>query len=182
MIEVVKYNNNIHGIDLNLFCQKAGVDNIENNSSLEKLKLTDDCALYLIYYQNKIISLSYVHDFSNYYPNTWRCFTRTATLKKYRSKFFPFSKSLISCVGVNAYSLPLQVEYAFSKGAKQMVFTTNTGIAGGTKSSKKVNDFLVKNELNDPRYTFLEHKNINYVDQNVWRLNYKDIINLKYPI
>lgn len=180
-IKVVQYNEKYHYSDLTNFCCQAELDGLENNSSIDKLKLRNNYALFLIYYHNKIISMSYVQNLNEYYPDTWRCFTRTATLKEYRSKFIPFNRNLISAAGINSYSLIHQVEYAQTHGAKQIIFTTNSN-GNGYSGSNKMNSFLFKIVKDDPRFSFLEEKEIYYTKQSVWRLNYKDIFNLKDPI
>lgn len=179
---VIKQYNEDHLPNLLTFCKLAESQGLVNNSSLKNIKLSNDIGLFLIYLGDKIISMSYVHDFSDYYKDTWRCFTRTATLKEYRNKFIAPSKSLVSCGGINSLSLAAQVDYAFSKGAKKMYFTTNSSTECGYKDSTKMDGLLKKLVKIDPRFDFIEEREIFYVKQSVWRLNYKDIFNLNFPI
>lgn len=179
---IKQFNKKEHLSDLLKFCEIAESQGLINNSSLKSIKLSDDIGLFLIYKFNKLISMTYIHDFSEYYADTWRCFTRTATLKEYRNKFIPTSKTLISCAGVNALSLSLQVEYAINRGAKQIFFTTNSSKDQGYVDSNKMDKLLHRLVSVDPRFDFVEEREIFYVKQSVWKLNFKDIFNLTNPI
>lgn len=137
------YNKEIHEDKLKQFFSEIDV---VNNKSIETLALNKrkDFILFLTIIDDKIVSMCYAHDFSDYYPLSWRIFTRTATLPKYRAKGFPKQRSMVSAAGLTAYTVPLQVDYAMSKGAKNILFTTNTD--GGLKSSQKLDKYLKKIE------------------------------------
>lgn len=181
-LTIKQFNKKNHLLDLISFCEKAESQGLINNSSLKNIKLSDDIGLFLIYFENKIISMSYIHNFNEYYTNTWRCFTRTATLKEYRNKFIPTSKTLISCAGVNALSLHSQVNYAIERGAERIYFTTNSSTKKGYVDSNKMDKILKKLVNIDPRFDYVEEREIYYVKQSIWKLNYKDIFNLTGPI
>lgn len=181
-LTIRQFNKKDHLDDLLIFCERAKEQRLVNNRSLKDIKLTDDIGLFLIYKDKIIISMSYIHDFSNYYKNTWRCFTRTATLKEYRHKFIPTSKSLISCAGINSLTLSKQVDYAFNNGAEQIYFTTNSSYENGFNGSNKMDRVLKQLVKKDSRFDFIEEREIYYVPQSVWKLNYKDIFLLTEPI
>ena len=158
------------------------VTDVSNNKDMDHLGYykRKDSKLFLTISDSKIIAMCYAHDFSEYYPDTWRIFTRTATLPEYRSKGFPRSRTMISAAGINAYSCASQVDYAFSMGAKNIVFTTNT--IGGSITSQKLSKYLTKIEPIDPRFSYFDTKHILGCDQIVWRLNYRNLFDLTTPI
>ena len=173
LIMIKMYDESMHS-DLLAFTKQCALEGIENNSTIEKLALRLDGALFLIYRDDKIISMAHTHDFYDYYPTAWRIWARTATLTQYRGKGFGRRRGLISCSGLTSWLVPHMVDYAKSKGAETILFTTNSG-SGGTKSSAKLDRHFHKCESIDPTYSFYDAKEIYGVDQSVWKLNYRDI-------
>lgn len=173
-IEIKLYNDSML-LDLETFIKEAAKQGIENNSSMEKLALRHNSGLFVIYYQNKIISMAHTHDFYDYYPKAWRVFARTATLREYRSQGFNIRKGLVAGCGLTSLALPHMVDYAFDHGAEYILFTTNKGTRGGTSSSTKVDKHFHRVVHLDPVFSLYDEREIYTVDQSVWRLNYRDI-------
>ena len=173
------FDENKHDGLIKKFFAETDVPNNKNMDNLGYYKRKNS-KLFLTIADSKIIGMCYAHDFNEFYKDTWRIFTRTATLPEYRSKGFPRSRTMISAAGINSYSCPLQVEYALSMGAKNIVFTTN--IINGSTTSQKLSKYLSKIEKSDPRFSFYDSKEILGCQQLVWKLHYKDIINLSDPI
>tara|TARA_B100000925_G_scaffold212128_1_gene161817 strand:- start:2023 stop:2580 length:558 start_codon:yes stop_codon:yes gene_type:complete len=172
-MQIKLYNDSMLS-DLEAFISEAADQGIENNSTMEKLALRSNSGLYVIYYDNKIISMSHTHDFYEYYPEAWRIFCRTATLRQYRAKGFGRRRGLISCSGITSWLVPYMVDYAMDRGAKYILFTTNTG-DGGTASSEKLDKHFHKCKDIDPTYSWYDEKEIYGVKQSVWRLDRRDI-------
>jgi hypothetical protein len=150
---------------------------VENNSSMETIGINKrhNALMFLVLDGEKIVNTSYVHDFSEYYPNSYRIFTRTATLPKYRTVGVSRRRDMTSAAGLAALSASHQVDYARANGAKLILFTTNIP-GNGMDSSSKVGRFLKMVEPHDPRFEFYDQKEIYGCDQMVWRLKYRDII------
>ena len=70
----VEYNKLDHYFDLMEFCETAEEQNLENNSSIEKLGLNKQGQLFITYSNDKIVATSFCHNFENYYKDTWRVF------------------------------------------------------------------------------------------------------------
>jgi len=103
-------------------------------------------------------------------------FFRTCTLKGYRAKGFPKRPGLCAATGINVFSLPAQVDYALKNGAKNLVYTTNVK---GYSGSEKLDKHFKKYENVCPEYSFIEHKEIYNVEQSVWKLLCRDVVNLE---
>lgn len=173
-IDIKLYNDSMLP-DLEAFIEEAAKQGIENNSSMEKLALRHNSGLFVIYHDDKIISMAHTHDFYDYYPKAWRVFARTATLKEYRSQGFGIRKGLVAGCGLTSWALPYMVDYAFEHGAEYILFTTNKGTGGGTSSSAKVDRHFHKVVHLDPVFSLYDEREIYTVNQSVWRLNYRDI-------
>ena len=177
---IVLYDENQHYQDLVDFTEQARIDGMENNQSIKKLSLKEESGLFLTYFDNRIVSLCHTHDFGMYYPGAWRVYARTATLKKYRSVGFPRRPGQVCCAGLNSYTVPLQVDYAQQRGAKLLLWTTNTSGEGlGYSGSAKLDAHLKKYKDQDPTYEYYDEREIFGVQQTVWKLNYRDIINVE---
>ena len=172
---VVKYNKLDHFFDLEYFCERAQKQNLINNASVEDLTRIH---LFVTYYNGDIIGTSGCHDFSEHYENTWRVFSRTCTLKEYRLKGFPRRIGVCTCAGINVYSIPHQVNFALSQGAKNIVYTTNND-KNGYSGSLKLDIHHRKYVDKCPEYEYYDEKKIYGVKQTVWKLLYKDVVNME---
>lgn len=172
---VQPYKESLHKKLLDDFCRDV---NVENNADIKSLGIANklNAMMFLIIDDDKIVNMCYAHDFSDYYKGAWRVFTRTATLPDWRGKGFPFQRSMVMAAGLAAFSLPYQIKYAQSNGASKILFTTNSN--DGMLSSQKLDRYLTKIEASDPRFSFIERREIYGCEQSVWKLHYSDIINL----
>lgn len=178
-MKIAVYNERQHRDALEKFFNECGV---VNNESMDALGFENkpNALLFLVMDGQKIVNTSYVHDFSEYYPKSYRVFTRTATLPEYRGRGFPKQKSMVSAAGLAAQTCPMQVDYAMLNGADKVFFTTNS--IGGMNSSQKLGRFLELVEPRDPRFSFYDEAEIYGCQQKVWQLHYRDIVKLKDPI
>lgn len=178
-MKTVIYNHKQHHQLLLNFFSECDVENSVDMNSLGFEKRQNPMMV-LVLSDQKIVSLCYVHDFSDYYPDSYRAFCRTTTLTEFRSRGVVRQKSCASAAGVMAHSCPLQVDYAHANEAKHVLFTTNN--EKGMSSSRRLDQFLRKIEPIDPRFSFFDEAEIYGVRQTVWRLNFRDIVNMRDPI
>lgn len=162
---------------INLF-QKMDIPNNKNMAALG-FKKRKNPKMFFIMHQKEPVAMSYTHDFSEYYPDTWRAFVRTATLPEFRTKGIKFQRNCLVAAGLPVLSLPAKCNHAFKNGAKQMYFTTNLE---GDASSIKLGAYLKKIVGSDPRISYIEERDIYGVKQDVWKLNFKDLVNMKEKI
>ena len=122
------------------YCETCADEGVENNSSLSALKIGRYEAerWWLVYdlEAEKVISLAGCYHFKEYQENSYRGMYRLATLKEYRGKAGPFGKDQKSCFGWGRI-LPLQVNFARSQGAAELLFTTNSGDEGDLNSLRQ---------------------------------------------
>ena len=178
-MEIKEYNPNTDNEILNEFYQKTDVENNKNMNALGYEK-RHKAKMFFVMEKNQIIGMSYIHDFSEYIPDTWRVFTRTTILKEYRAKNIGFDRTFLRAVSLNAHSLPYQIDYGLSQGGKTFVFSTN--YEDGMASSYKLGKYLRKIVDSDPRFHFLKTSEIYGVKQDIWRLNFRNIIKLEGEI
>lgn len=174
-MKIATYSERRHREMLDRFFAESS---IENNNSMDALGLEkrENPMLFLTIDGDRIVSMCYAHDFSEYYPKSYRIFTRTATLPEYRGQGVPRQRSMVAAAGLSAYTTPLQVDYALINGAERILFTTNA--ESGMASSRKLGKFLEKVEPLDPRFSYFDEQEIYGCRQKVWQLHYRDIINL----
>jgi len=155
---------------------------IENNKDVNALGIEKrkNVMLNLVIHNDKIVNMSYAHDFSDYYPNTYRIFTRTATLEGYRGVGFPRSRTMISAAGLAIWNARTQIEFALFHGAKDVLFTSNHD--DGMISSRRLGKYLEKIEAHDPRFSYFDQREIYGCNQKVWRANFRDLVNAKGQI
>lgn len=181
-MRVTEYNPVTHEEALRVFFRDCDV---VNNASMDALALNkrDNSFMFLVWDQNRIVNTSYVHDFGEYYEGAYRAFTRTATLPSYRTQGVAPRKDMTSAAGLAALTAHLQVDYALLNGADRVLFTTNT-TQGGMASSAKLGRFLQRVEPHDPRFSFVEEREVYGVPQLVWQLHFRDILSNppKFPI
>ena len=163
-----KYESKIEKFFIN-----CGVTNNSNWKSLGTHK-RNNSQLFLVFDKDIIVGMCYAHDFSEYYPNAWRIFTRTATLPNYRGWKSPVKKGMASAAGCLAHTCSIQVDWAKYHGAEDILFTTN--VEGGMSSSQKLGKFLHKVVKHDGSFEWYDKREIYHCNQDVWRLLKKDII------
>lgn len=161
------------------FC--SSIDVINNNSADELIDNSKpNSKIFLVMVDDIIINMSIAHDFSAYYPGTYRILSRTATLPQYRGYGVLKQRNMCSAAGVAANTVTMQVEHGRQNGATEFLFTTNW--IGGMESSKRLSRFLKAIESVDCRFSYYGVGRIYGCDQLVWKLNYEDIINLTGPL
>ena len=162
--------------DLNIFCKKAGDAGIVNNSSIEKMSFQNkkNVSLYLVYIENNIAGVSYVHELEGYKENVYRVGTRTCVLPEYRKFKLHFPKaSLAQAIGITAYTIKHQWDFAKSCGAQKIVWTTN---CQGDYHSVKMDKYLHKfAHRNTQYYRHIENTVLYNTNQSVWELLTGDI-------
>ena len=173
-MKITSYNEDKHRRALRRFFREC---NVENNSSMDALALhkRKNSMMFMVMEDDRIVNVSYAHDFSDYYPSSYRVFTRTATVPDMRGVGVRPRRDMTSAAGLAALTCRLQVDYALINGCDNILFTTNVA-GGGMESSAKLGRFLQRIEENDPRFEYVETREIYGCDQMVWRLLCRDII------
>lgn len=154
-----------------MFAEKASAQGMTNNSSISAMKIGKwgNEAWWTTWYNDAIISISGCHEFNNFEQDCWRLMVRTATLKEYRGRA-PGSVKKIHNDFNWGHILPYQIEYAKYKGAKRLVFTTNSSVQGESNSfrtNRIVSSVLVKQGLVK---LIASNIDIFYTKQNVWEV------------
>jgi hypothetical protein len=149
---------------------------IKNNSSWESIGThkRGTHQIFLVFDGEIVVGMCFAHDFSKYYPNSYRIFTRTATLPNYRGWNSPKKKGMAAAAGCLAYTCKLQYDWAKANGAENILFTTN--IEGGMATSHKLGKFLHKTVSYDDSFEWFDSREIYNCKQDVWRLLKKDIL------
>ncbi len=158
-------------VELFDFAAIASEQGIVNNASIAAMKIgkwgTE--AWWATWHNNTIISISGCHEFNNFENGCWRLMVRTATLKQFRGKA-PGSIKTIKTDFNWGHILPYQIEYAKSKGAKRLVFTTNSSTDGDLNSYRTNRVVASVLETQGIVKLIAEHVEIFYTRQNVWEL------------
>lgn len=149
---------------------------IKNNSSWKSIGTHKRGIhqIFLVFDGKTIVGMCFAHDFSQYYPDSYRIFTRTATLPHYRGWNSPKKKGMAAAAGCLAYTCELQYDWAKKNGAKNILFTTNE--QGGMTTSQKLGRFLHKTVSRDDSFEWFDNRQIYNCKQDVWRLLKKDIL------
>lgn len=149
---------------------------IKNNSSWDSLGThkRGNYQIFLVFDYEVVVGMCFAHEFTKYYPNSYRIFTRTATLPNYRGWNSPKKKGMAAAAGCLAYTCKLQYDWAKKNGAENILFTTNE--KGGMSTSQKLGRFLHKTVSYDESFEWYDNKEIYNCKQDVWRLLKRDII------
>jgi hypothetical protein len=172
-IKTVEFSS-IHRSSLANFCAECATHNYSNNKDLDAIRLdwclSEGGQFFLTYYDQKIISISGCHPLPQAGNDCYRVLFRGATLPEYQNLFNIMSKTHMSSIPFFDH-LPLQLQWAISKGYKSAVVTTNWSNPDGIESmsrSHKVFHLLEKQGI----VTCLHRKiNIFNTDQSVWKIN-----------
>lgn len=151
--------------------------NIKNNSSWELLgsHKRGNHQIFLVLDNHIIVGMCYAHDFSEYYPNSYRVWSRSATLPSYRGWNSPKKKGCATAAGCLAHTSTIQWDWATDNGAQNILFTTNS--RGGMSSSQKLGKYLHKVVDYDDSFEWFDSKEIYNCEQDVWRILKRDIVN-----
>lgn len=156
------------------FCTKCNALGYYNNMSLDAMKL-EWCIkkggqFFLSYYDGLLIGLSGCHPLPQVGEKIFRILFRGIELPEYRNIFDVVSKTHMSSIPFY-YHIPLQIEWAKSKGAEKFVVTTNWNNPNGIRSmnkSHRVFQLLEKQGI----VSCLSSQMILFeTEQSVWELN-----------
>lgn len=169
--EIKPLNINELPLEIFTFTENCKKQNIKNNESIEAMKFGKwkNENWWCTWVNNQIVSISGCHEFSEYKSHCWRLMVRTATLKEYRGKA-PGNFRQIKNDFNWGFILPYQINYARSKGAKTLVFTTNSN-HDGDLNSQRTNKSVQK--ILEPQGLVRmidENVDIFYTKQNVWEI------------
>lgn len=168
--EIKPLNINDLPSEIFTFTQKCKEQNIKNNQSTEAMKFGKwkNEHWWCTWVKNQIISISGCHEFTEYKPNCWRLMVRTATLKEYRGRALGNFRQIKNDFNWG-FILPYQINYAKSKGATTLVFTTNSN--NGDANSQRT-DKAVQRVLESQGLVKLIDKDVDifYTKQNVWKI------------
>lgn len=169
--EIKLLNINDIPAELFTFAECCKLQNMKNNDSISSMKIGKWGveAWWCTWVDNKIISISGCHKFDTYEVDCWRLMVRTATLKEYRGRA-PGNFRQIKNDFNWGFILPYQIEYARSKGAKRLIFTTNCNVEGDSNSYRT--NKVISNVLEPQGLVKLLQSNVEiyYTKQNVWEI------------
>lgn len=147
------------------FCSIAKTHGLKNNESLVAMKI-DSVKYWVGYYEDKIIA---VNGIERYDDVTWRVAVRQATLPTHHN-LLGFKRDFGANSIMFRYVQRAGVEYAHNKGGTNLIVSTNLNNEAGpwmTRVDKHVQRFC---DLGI--FTYVETKELNYVMQNIYKLNY----------
>jgi len=149
-------------------CAEQGLENNVSEASMKFGKWKDE-AWWCTWVDNKIVSISGCHAFDDYIPDSYRVCLRTATLKEYRGKAPGSIKKMHNDFNWG-HILPYQIEYAKSKGAKRIVFTTNSEV-DKSPNSFRTNKVVEKVFIPQGLCKLVEKDvEVFYTKQNIWEV------------
>ena len=172
-MKIELYNHN-HKVQVEAFFEKCGV---KNNSSWESLgsHKRGNHQIFLVLDKSYVVGMCYAHDFSEYYADSIRVWSRSATLPNYRGWNGPKKKGCATAAGCLAHTCKVQWDWAKMNGAKNILFTTNS--VGGMSSSQKLGSYLHKVVNYDDSFEWFDNREIFNCKQDVWRILKRDIVN-----
>jgi len=156
------------------FFQNCGVKNNSSWKSLGSHKRGNH-QFFLIFDEDIIVGMSYAHDFSEYYPNSYRLFSRTAILPSYRGWNSPKKKGIAASGGCISHTSKLQWDWAKENGAEHIFCTTNS--IGGISTSQRVGQYLHRVVDYDDSFEWFDKKEIYNCEQDVWKILKRDVVN-----
>ena len=156
------------------FCLKCLFQGYSNNSSIDTMRLEwcldEGGQFFLTYLDDILISVSGCHPLPQAGPDCYRVLFRGATLPEYQNLFKIVSKTHMSSIPFFSH-LPLQVEWAKSKGYTTPVVTTNWNNPDGIESmshSHRVFQLLARQGLVN---CLVEKLELFHTAQSVWAVN-----------
>lgn len=168
-------------VDFCSACEKAG---LTNNSNFQKLKIGkwgDYEQWFVVYHNDKIISMSGAHRFTHMGENTYNVLYRLATLPEFRNSAHPhMSRRLAHDFGFSRM-LPFAIEWAQSKGADTIVASVNSPdeVEDNTSSGKfyeTCRKHLLKGRGPKTWFNLLEQNfNLYGTTQDIWEVKIKNV-------
>lgn len=183
--KVVEYDKSLLN-DLKIFCAKCGEQGMKNNDSIKSLKLGKWGSMekwWLVYHEDKIVSMSGVHYLPHIGEGCWYVMYRLATIKEYRGLAGDIGAihKMQNCFGFKKM-MPLQVDWCLSQGAKNIVITVNTPDNEEDNTGMMVKVHSIANRLwtKEEKMTKI-HSNIPLygAKQDVFRVNVRDFISME---
>lgn len=150
--------------ELENFCFQCRLEGIKNNSSFEQMKihqiLQEGGLFWIAIYNLEIVSISGVHNFSNFYPNSFRIGFRTATLSKHRRSNSPSKKNFNESIQYGSI-YPLQIKYCIEQNVTPLLTTNLSNIYADSLFHRlELKGMCVK----------LDRREIFNTDQHVWKI------------
>jgi len=165
MLRVVKYDPLHHTRDLEQFCARAGAAGLRNNSSLKAMKV-DTIHYWVGYLDTHIISVAGAEPWDD---SSWRVAVRVATLPEYHD-LLPYARHFAGSSIMFRYVQRAGIEYAHSTGATRLFVSTNVDNHAGPWMTRV--DKHVQRLARMGIFEYEETRELNYVMQNIYRLNY----------
>jgi GNAT superfamily N-acetyltransferase len=126
------------------FCERCARLGIENNSSLERLKIDTFKSRDLKYWlaldtvKNKVVGIAGAHRLPEMGVDCFRILFRGCILPEYRGRgVHGLSKGHRNSF-LFRYVTPLQIQWARGIGGKQFVITTNVSVQGGASPTDRL--------------------------------------------
>jgi hypothetical protein len=160
--------------DLILFCESCRQSGYKNNETLSAIRL-EECLsqggqFFLTYLDDTLISISGCHPLPQVGPQVFRVLFRGVVLKEYQNLFGLVSKTHMTSIPFY-YHLPLQLEWARSKGYKDICITTNWNNPDGITSMNHSHKVLQLLERQGIVESLIDKIHLFHTDQTVWRVN-----------
>jgi len=149
-------------------CKQQGLKNNDSIDSTGFGKRPDE-AWWCVWHEGKIISISGSHKLSFLGKNAYRVLVRSATLKQYRGKAGPFTKS-IKHDFTWGHIAKHQIDYCKKLGGNKFYFTTNNhnpDLLVNEKTDRMVNKILVPQGYIE----FVDQVTLYGTSQNIWKIN-----------
>ena len=104
-------------------------------------------------------------------------------LKNIEENTFQKNKTIIQGSGLLTYTLPYQIDYAFSQGAKRICFLTSVSVLDSKNpGSVKLDKYLKRIVNNDPRFSYLSELQYKNCLQTIWQIHVRDFLDLSSGI
>ena len=182
--KLVEYTPSILN-DVLAFCEACGTEGIENNSSLKAMKFGKWGELeqwHVVYHGDKIIAMSGSHYYPHFHKDCYRIMYRMATLKAYRG--MASAKISLRKMQHNfcfRAIMPAQVDWAVSKGATEIIATTNSDVTEGETMNKVHSHGRNRRENGKTGWMTLIHKDASVYNtkQDIFRVNVRDFVSLE---
>ena len=182
--KLVEYTPSILA-DVQAFCEACAAEGIENNSSLKAMKFGkwgDLEQWHMVYHGDKIIAISGSHYYPHFHQDCYRIMYRMATLKAYRG--MASAKMSLRKMQHNfcfRAIMPAQVDWALTKGATEIIATTNSDVADGETMNKVHSHGRNRRPSGKTGWMTLIHKDalVYNTKQDIFRVNVRDFVTLE---
>jgi hypothetical protein len=169
--EVVKIEFDSMNEALKRFYFDCGQEGIINNQSEKAMKISQfsQQAWWGAIVDGRIVAISGCYRSDDFGENSWRVLFRSATLKEFRGRAGPFSRFLNHDFTWGHF-LNIQKDYARTRGARCLFFTTNSD-ASGYAGSLRVNRFVERVLFPAGRVKLIQRDlEYGFCRQNIWEV------------